>query len=167
MPHAEWCSSVRCCARNQQKQVKKLGLFDKTYFVITSDHGYNLGHHRIPSNKFLLYDHATRIPMVVFGPGIKPGNNSVLGTNVDYAPTWLAMAGIATPGTMDGRSILTQIIPPENEQLLPAPTRARVRAERTELATTRPWRVAQFHQCVTSCHLPAPPFQHLIPPSSI
>ena len=35
--------------------------------------GYNLGHHRIPSNKFLLYDHATRIPGVIHGPGIKPG----------------------------------------------------------------------------------------------
>lgn len=52
--------------------------------------------------------------MVVFGPGIKPGNNSVLGTNVDYAPTWLAMAGIATPSTMDGRSILAQVRAPSN-----------------------------------------------------
>ena len=35
------------------------------------DHGYNLGHHRIPSNKFLMYDHATRIPGVLAGPGVK------------------------------------------------------------------------------------------------
>ena len=32
----------------------------------------------------------------------------MLGTNVDYAPTWLAMAGIAAPHTYDGRSILSQ-----------------------------------------------------------
>ena len=32
----------------------------------------------------------------------------MLGTNVDYAPTWLAMAGIAAPHTYDGRSILTK-----------------------------------------------------------
>ena len=66
-----------------------------------ASHGYNLGHHRIPSNKFLLYDHATRIPGVISGettdeytdpsvlgtksmlklhagPGIKPGEYPVL-----------------------------------------------------------------------------------------
>ena len=82
------------------------GAWDNTYWVISSDHGYNLGHHRIPSNKFLLYDHATRIPAVIRGPGIRPGDNPVLGTNVDYASTWLAMAGIPNPHTYDGRLIL-------------------------------------------------------------
>ena len=122
-------------------------MFDKTYFIISSDHGYNLGHHRIPSNKFLLYNHATRIPMVVHGPGIPAGPNSVLGTNVDYAPTWLAMAGIPTPPNMDGRSILAQLVPRSKEaQLLPA-TRRQIEAEREEL-TARPWRMEQFHQYV-------------------
>jgi hypothetical protein len=60
---------------------KELGVFEKTYFIISSDHGYNLGHHRIPSNKFLLYDHATRIPGVISGPGIKPGEYPVLGAS--------------------------------------------------------------------------------------
>ena len=84
---------------------------------------YNLGHHRIPTNKFLLYDHALRIPMVVRGPGVKAGNSSVLGTNVDYAPTFLGMAGIPTPATMDGRSIMAQLVPEANVGQLPAPTR--------------------------------------------
>ena len=43
------------------------------WMMATFAQGYNLGHHRIPSNKFLLYDHATRIPGVIHGPGIKPG----------------------------------------------------------------------------------------------
>ena len=55
-----------------------LGQWDNTYWVISSDHGYNLGHHRIPSNKFLLYDHAVRIPAVVRGPGIKVPGWSIL-----------------------------------------------------------------------------------------
>ena len=69
----------------------------------------------------------------------------MLGTNVDYASTWLAMAGIATPATFDGRSILAQLVPAENEGDLPAPTRERVRLERAELAA-KPWRTEQFHQ---------------------
>ena len=32
----------------------------------------------------------------------------MLGTNVDYASTWLAMAGLDATPTYDGRSILTQ-----------------------------------------------------------
>ena len=43
------------------------------WMMATFAQGYNLGHHRIPSNKFLLYDHATRIPGVIHGPGIMPG----------------------------------------------------------------------------------------------
>lgn len=125
--------------------VKDLGVWDNTYWVISSDHGYNLGHHRIPSNKFLLYDHAVRIPALVRGPGIKGGENAVLGTNVDYASTWLAMAGIEAPDTYDGRSILTQLVPAENEHLLPAPTRARVQADRAGLKN-KPWRTEQFFQ---------------------
>ena len=42
--------------------------------------------------------------------GIRGGNNAVLGTNVDYAATWLGMAGIPTPATFDGRSILSQLV---------------------------------------------------------
>mmetsp|Transcript_17366 Transcript_17366/g.51358 ORF Transcript_17366/g.51358 Transcript_17366/m.51358 type:complete len:434 (+) Transcript_17366:107-1408(+) len=125
--------------------VKAVGAWDNTYWIISSDHGYNLGHHRIPSNKFLLYDHAVSIPAVVRGPGIKGGENGVLGTNVDYAPTWLAMAGIPTPSTYDGRSILTQLVPQENEDEVPEPTRRQLQADRAAL-TAKPWRTEQFHQ---------------------
>ena len=125
--------------------LQDVGRFNNTYFVVSSDHGYNLGQHRIPTNKFLLYEHSARIPGVVRGPGVRGGNNSVLGTNVDYAPTWLAMAGIPTPPTYDGRSVLAQLVPQELEHELPAPTLARVRADRAELAQ-RPWRTEQFLQ---------------------
>jgi hypothetical protein len=40
-----------------------------------------------------------------------------VGTNVDYAPTWLAMAGIPTPPSMDGRSILPMLIPEVRKRL--------------------------------------------------
>eukprot|EP00937_MAST-01D_sp_MAST-1D-sp2_P000049 g49.t1 len=129
--------------------LKQLGKFDTTFFIVSSDHGYNLGHHRIPSNKFLLYDHALRIPGLVSGPGIAAGNNSVLGTNVDYAPTWLGMAGIETPPDMDGRSLLPQLVRAGDtaaEAALPAPTRRHLRAERARQAAGRPWRTEQFVQ---------------------
>merc|ERR1719450_1696050 len=70
-------------------KVEELGQMHNTYFFVSSDHGYNLGGHRLPSNKFLLYDHSLKIPMVVMGPGVPQGVQLPhLGTNVDYAPTW-------------------------------------------------------------------------------
>jgi len=75
-----------------------LGQLDNTYALLSSDHGYNLGHHMLPSNKFLLYDHSLRIPMVIMGPGITPNSsNAFLGTQVDLAPT---MLGSAKPALM-------------------------------------------------------------------
>lgn len=91
--------------------VKALGKLDNTYFLVSSDHGYNLGQHRLPSNKFLLYDHSLRIPQLFSGPGIAAGSKlDFRGTQVDIAPTILGLAGIATPATMDGRSIVALLV---------------------------------------------------------
>ena len=35
--------------------IEEMGLLDNTYFFITSDHGYNLGQHRLPSCKLNVY----------------------------------------------------------------------------------------------------------------
>lgn len=43
--------------------VTELNLMSKTYFLVTSDHGWNLGQHRLPGGKHNVYDHSTRIPM--------------------------------------------------------------------------------------------------------
>ena len=43
--------------------VTELNLMSKTYFLVTSDHGWNLGQHRLPAGKHNVYDHSTRIPM--------------------------------------------------------------------------------------------------------
>lgn len=83
----------------------------KTYVLVTSDHGYNLGNHMLPSNKFLLYEHSMRIPMVFQGPGIAANSSfEFMGTNVDVAPTILELAGIEPPASIDGRSVVPYLI---------------------------------------------------------
>lgn len=91
--------------------IEELGLLDNTYFLVTSDHGYNLGHHRIPDQKFMLYDHSLRIPMIFKGPGIV-GNSTTdfLGTQVDLAPTILGLAGLEARDSVDGRSIVPLLV---------------------------------------------------------
>lgn len=100
-----------------------LGVENNTYWFVTSDHGYNLGQHRLPSNKFLPYEHSTRIPMVVKGPGVPAGSSlPFLGTNVDLAPTWLALADVETPRVMDGRPFAASVVTNMSDAV-PAATR--------------------------------------------
>ena len=102
--------------------VEEMGQLDNTYVLITSDHGYNLGHHMLPSNKFLTYEHSSRIPMLFAGPGIKANSTTdFLGTQVDLAPTMLGLAGLDTPAYMDGRSLVPLLV--EEEGGLPGSVR--------------------------------------------
>ena len=54
--------------------VAKQDLLAETYFCFTSDHGFRLGQHNIMIGKRHPHDVDTRIPLVVRGPGIRPGS---------------------------------------------------------------------------------------------
>ena len=100
--------------------VGTLGLLDQTFFFSTSDHGYNLGQLRLSGCKLHPYENDLKIPMTIRGPGIAPGSLfSHVGQNIDLAPTFLDLAGIAGAGDMDGQSLLAQLLKP----LTAAPTR--------------------------------------------
>jgi arylsulfatase A-like enzyme len=74
--HAAILRAVQALESNMDKASARA-----TYFVFSSDHGYNLGGHRLTSEKMALYEHTLRIPMVVAGPGIPAGARlSHLGT---------------------------------------------------------------------------------------
>lgn len=64
------------------------------YFFYTSDHGFQLGQLNIPMDKRHVYDWNTRVHLLVKGPGIQPGFEARLATNVDLAPTFLELAGV-------------------------------------------------------------------------
>lgn len=90
---------------NKLKELKEL---DNTYIFYTSDNGYHAGQFSLPIDKRQLYDFDVRIPLLVRGPGIK-GNatNEAVVLNIDFGPTFLAIAGINVSQTsMDGDSFL-------------------------------------------------------------
>ena len=92
-------------------------LWDSTYVFVTSDHGYNLGQHNLPSCKYQVYDHAVRVPMMVRGPGVPRGVHFTQpASHVDLAPTLLALAGLdpaAIQGPLiDGKSLLPWLLAP-------------------------------------------------------
>lgn len=101
-------------------------MLDNTYWFVTSDHGYNLGQHRLPSCKLNVYDHDIRIPMVMAGPGIAPGSFfEYPASNVDVGPTMLGLAGLPPAATMDGRSVAPLVVNP-SDPMVPEATKLHI-----------------------------------------
>ena len=87
--------------------LQRTGQLERTYIVFTSDNGFFQGEHRIPKGKYLAYDAASHVPLLIRGPGIPAGTVSEeLSANVDLAPTLLDATGVAGDGPFDGRSLL-------------------------------------------------------------
>lgn len=87
--------------------IKNAGRLDDTYLIFTSDNGYHLGQHRLPAGKQLAYEEDIRLPLLIRGPGIAAGrvDSRHLVNNTDLAPTLAALAGVAVPTAVDGRSL--------------------------------------------------------------
>jgi len=78
-----------------------------TYIVFTSDNGFFYGEHRLTGGKFIAYEPATHLPLLIRGPGIKPGTSTgELAANIDLAPTILELAGASADKSIDGRSLV-------------------------------------------------------------
>jgi arylsulfatase A-like enzyme len=83
------------------------GQLDNTYVIYTSDNGFHMGEHRLIAGKDTPYEEDIRVPMVMRGPGVPVGERlDALVGNIDLAPTFAEIAGIAAPEFVDGRSFL-------------------------------------------------------------
>ena len=81
-------------------------LLENTYIMLTSDHGYQLGHNRMIAKK-MPFHRSTVVPLFVVGPGVKAGSSANhIVSNIDFAPTVLAIAGATDPIEFDGKSFL-------------------------------------------------------------
>ena len=86
--------------------LRRTGKLANTYIIFVSDNGMFDGQHRLSSAKFLPHEPAAHLPLLIRGPGIKPGSRtSELVANADLAPTVLSLTGAKLPGGFDGRSL--------------------------------------------------------------
>jgi arylsulfatase A-like enzyme len=83
------------------------GLSRNTIVIYTSDQGFFLGDHGLFDKRFM-YEESLRMPFLVRWPSaIKPGTRvDAMALNVDFAPTFLDVAGLPASGDMQGRSLL-------------------------------------------------------------
>ena len=91
-------------------KLKEMGELDNTYIFYTADHGIAIGRHGL-QGKQNLYEHTWRVPMIVKGPGIKPGirapGNIYLG---DLLSTFCDLTGVTAPETNEGTSFKPVIL---------------------------------------------------------
>jgi arylsulfatase A-like enzyme len=82
------------------------GLAENTVVVYASDQGFFLGEHGWFDKRWIL-EESIRAPLMVRWPGVtKPGSvNGNIVSVVDFAQTFLEIAGLPQPGDMQGRSL--------------------------------------------------------------
>lgn len=87
--------------------LEESGLEEKTIVIYSSDQGFYLGDHGWFDKRFM-YEESYRQPLVVKWPGMtKAGTaNTDLVSNVDFAETFLEMAGVEIPSDMQGQSLV-------------------------------------------------------------
>ena len=92
---------------NLQKTLEKLGLDKNTIVIYSSDQGFYIGDHGWYDKRWM-YDESLKMPFIVKWPGMtKPGSrNTDLIQNLDYAQTFLELAGAKIPEDMQGASLV-------------------------------------------------------------
>ncbi len=82
------------------------GLKQDTIVVYASDQGFYLGEHGWYDKRWM-FEESLRMPLLVRWPGrVLPGTRiEGMVQNIDYAPTFLAAAGVSIPEKIQGRSL--------------------------------------------------------------
>ncbi len=97
------------------KYLEDTGLAENTIVIYSSDQGFYLGEHGWYDKRWM-FEESFRMPFLVRWPGVvKPGSKpKELIQNIDYAPTFLDVAGLDVPDEVQGRS-LTPLLTGESQ----------------------------------------------------
>lgn len=77
-----------------------------TVVVLTGDHGQSLGEHGETTHGYFAYNATLRVPLVVAGPGVRPGRVGANVGHVDIFPTVCDLLGADRPSVLQGRSLV-------------------------------------------------------------
>jgi arylsulfatase A-like enzyme len=95
--------------------LEETGQAENTIVIFAGDNGLAVGQHGL-LGKQNMYEHSIRVPLLIAGPGVPAGQTrDTLVYLSDLFPTICDFAGIATPVTVEGKSLLPAIR--ENQQI--------------------------------------------------
>lgn len=105
-----YLSTVKSVDENVGRMLDYLeeeGIADNTIVIYSSDQGFFLGEHGWFDKRWM-FEESFKMPFIIRWPGvIEPGSKPKgLIQNIDYAPTWLEMAGAKAPEEVQGKSFV-------------------------------------------------------------
>jgi N-sulfoglucosamine sulfohydrolase len=117
------------------RSLEKVGELDNTLVLMTSDNGMPF-----PRCKSNIYDTGVRMPLAVRWPGTIKAGRTVddFVSYTDFAPTFLAVAGLKRPSEMSGRSLVGVFKSEKSGQVEPTRDYVLVGKERHCPAQERP-----------------------------
>ena len=89
------------------------GLAENTLVIYSSDQGFYLGEHGWYDKRWM-FEESLKMPFLARWPGKIPAGkrSKTLIQNIDYAPTFLEIAGAEIPEDMQGRSLVPALVQP-------------------------------------------------------
>ena len=81
-----------------------LGVLNNTIIVLWGDHGWHLGDHDL-WNKHTNLEQATRSPLIIAAPGLKPGQTKSMSEHLDIFPTICDLSNVSIPSVLQGKSL--------------------------------------------------------------
>ena len=91
--------------------LEKANRLDKTVIILWSDHGWHLGE-QSTWGKMTNFEIATRVPLIISAPDIKPGRTKNLAELVDLYPTLCDLAMVDPPKHLEGESLIPALRKP-------------------------------------------------------
>ena len=89
-----------------REKLLETGLDKNTVIILMGDNGYFLGERQF-AGKWLMYDNAVRVPLLVYDPRVKnPRDVDEMVLNIDVTSTIADLAGVEIPKTWQGKSLM-------------------------------------------------------------
>jgi len=107
----DYLACVKSLDDNVARLLKYLddnGLAENTLVVYTSDQGFYMGEHGWFDKRFM-YEESFRTPLLMRFPKAYAAHGNIDGLvqNIDYAPTFLELAGVEVPEDIQGESLVS------------------------------------------------------------
>jgi arylsulfatase A-like enzyme/Flp pilus assembly protein TadD len=88
------------------ESLRKGGQADRTLVVLTADHGESLGEHGELTHGYFAYNSTLHVPLIIAGPGVRPGRVGTMVGHIDIFPTVCRLLGVPEPPGLQGRSLV-------------------------------------------------------------
>jgi arylsulfatase A-like enzyme len=92
-------------------ELERTGRLETMTIILWADHGWHLGE-QSAWGKMTNFEIATRVPLMIAAPGIKPGRTRALAELVDLYPTLCDLRGMPKPAHLEGETLLPALREP-------------------------------------------------------